>query len=137
MFKRIFLSTILASSVFVSGCGMFQSNTPSNDGAKIVVSSLVVATSVLDAACAQAASETHDAQLAHDCAEAYTKTRDSLVALQTALDNNDKSFVCVVKASEIALEAFADVYQAKAGALPESVMIAESIARSFGAACKE
>lgn len=133
MFKRIFVSTILAASVFVVGCN--QANAPSLDGAKVVLSGMVTAVAILDSVCAQTAAETKDLQLAKDCATAYDQTRAALTKAQVALDNNDKSFVCAVALAEQALEGFAQVYEAKSGPLPESVLIAESLGRAFGAQC--
>lgn len=137
-FVKYALPVIFVSSIsLTAGCGLFKAGTAENTTAKTVVSTMVAAVSVLDAVCAQTAIDIHDAQLAQDCADAYTRTRDKLVAVQTALENNDQSFVCAVKVCESALEDFADIYKARSGKeLPQAVIVAESIGRAFGAQCR-
>lgn len=135
-FTKTIFSGIFLSTLTLAGCGLFKANSPENTTAKEVVTTLTVAVSILDSVCSQYAVETKDLNLAQDCAAAYNSAREKLLAAQSALENNDKSFVCTVKLCESALEDFANVYKAKSGELPPAVIIAESLGRTFGAQCK-
>lgn len=135
--KNIIVSTVLASSIFLGGCGLFHSNSPSNGTAKEVINAMAMATGILDSVCAVTAKELGDADLAAKCADAYTRTRDKLQAAQLALANEDKSFVCSVKIAYSALQDFADVVRVRTGKVPEAVTVALAIAHGIGDQCTE
>lgn len=132
-FNKFIIVPILG--LVVSGCGLFQANSPSNQSAKDVLATMATAVSVLDNACAVYAMNTSDGKLARDCAVAYNNARDKLATAEKALSDNTQSFVCSVKLAESVLEDFANVYKAKAGKLPDAVVVAESIGRAVGSQC--